>query len=278
MTPWTAERVEREYNNRVAVPEHPKIFARWERDAGFARATLAGRLDLAYGPDPRHRVDLFPAKPARGLLLFIHGGYWRAFDKSLFAWIAPSFVAAGVSVALVNYRLCPQVDIGAIVEDVVAASNWLLGSAQGAEMGSVPVVVAGHSAGGHLVASLFATPRSLLDFDPSRIAGGVAISGVFDLEPMPLYSANSDLRLDAESARRWSVHRAKATIEAPLVLAAGAAETAEFQRQSRLFADAWRGQVRDCLILPGLNHFTILDALIERGQSLHRATLGLFDI
>lgn len=265
------EEVEREYNNRLAVPEHPKFLERWERDSEFTRRTLEARLDLAYGKDPRQRIDLFPSKGTRGLLVFIHGGYWRALDKKLFSWIAPPFVAAGVSVANVNYRLCPQVRIGDIVEDVITAVNWLFAEGIAREN----VVVAGHSAGGHLTAALFATDR--LCFDSAKIVGGVPISGVFDLEPMPLYSANEDLRLDGAEARRLSVHRLRPTIAAPLVVAAGGAETSEFQRQSRMFADAWAPQVRECQILPGYNHFSILDALVERGQPLHTATLKLFE-
>ena len=264
------EQVEREYNNRLAVPEHPKFFERWERDSDYARRTLQSRLDLAYGPDPRHRIDLFPAKGARGLLVFIHGGYWRALDKKLFAWIAPPFVAAGVSVANVNYRLCPQVRIGDIVDDVVAAANWLFEHGIARDN----VVVSGHSAGGHLTAALFASKT--LRFDPKAIVGGVPISGVFDLTPLPFYSANEDLKLDAAEARRLSVMDAKPTVAAPLVVAAGGGETAEFQRQSRDFAAAWGAQVRECQILPGYNHFSILDAFIERGQPLHTATLNLF--
>ena len=277
MTRWTAEFVEREYNARNTVPEHPGIFARWERDSDFARRTLKCELDLAYGSDPRHRLDLFPAKSPRGVLVFIHGGYWRALDKAMFAWIAPSFVAAGLSVANLNYRLCPQVTIGEIMDDVAAAANWIFADARCREAGAgrVPMVVSGHSAGGHLVAALFSTPRDRLAFDPKSIAGGLPISGVFDLEPLPFYSANEDLRLDAEGARRWSVVQAKPTIAAPLVVAAGGAETAEFQRQSRDFTAAWAPQARECLILPGLNHFTVLDALVERGQPLHQAALAL---
>jgi arylformamidase len=263
--------VEREYNNRAAVPDYPKYFDRWEKDSEYARRTLEARVDLAYGPDPRHRIDYFPSKGSRGLLVFIHGGYWRALDKKLFSWIAPPFVAAGVGVANVNYRLCPQVRIGDIVEDVIAAMNWLFGEG----IARQNVVVAGHSAGGHLVAALFATDR--LHFDTAKIAGGVPISGVFDLEPLPLYSANEDLRLDGPEARRLSVHRLRPTITAPLVVAAGGAETREFQRQSTMFAEAWSPQVRELLLLPGYNHFSILDALVERGQPLHAATLALFE-
>jgi arylformamidase len=210
----------------------------------------------------------------QGLLVFIHGGYWRALDKRLFSWIAPPFVAAGLGVANLNYRLCPQVGIADIVEDVVSAVNWLFQSG----IADRRVVVAGHSAGGHLVAALFATPRERLAFDPTHIVGGVPISGVFDLEPLPLYSANEDLKLDPASARRLSVHRDRPVIAAPLFVFAGGAETSEFQRQSKLFADAWKPQVRECLILPGLNHFSILDALVERGQPLHQKILSLFSI
>ncbi len=266
----TPEEIEREYNNRLAVPEHPKFFERWERDSEYARRTLEGRLDLAYGPDPRHRIDLFASKGSRGLLIFIHGGYWRALDKKLFAWIAPPFVAAGVSVANVNYRLCPQVRIGDVVDDVVAAVNWLFAGG----IAKRNVVVSGHSAGGHLVAALFAS--TALPFDASNIVGGVAISGVFDLEPLLHYSANEDFRLDAAQARRLSVMRSKPVVAAPLVVAAGGGETREFRRQSRDFAAAWGAQVRQCQILPGYNHFSILDAFIERGQPLHTSTLSLF--
>src|SRR5881396_3544524 len=100
--------VEREYNNRALVPDHPAFFARWERDSQFVRATLPAVLDLPYGPDPRQRIDLFPAAKSRDTLVFIHGGYWRTLDKSMFSWLAASYVAAGVNVAMPNYRFAPQ--------------------------------------------------------------------------------------------------------------------------------------------------------------------------
>jgi arylformamidase len=271
MNPNDPQDVEREYNNRLAVPEHPQFFTRWERDSEFARKSLASRLDLAYGPDPRHRIDLFPAKNPRGTLIFIHGGYWRALDKRLFAWLAPSWVAAGVNVANINYRLCPQVEVADVAEDVLAATNLLMAQ----EFTQGPVVLSGHSVGGYEVAALFAMPRERLAFDPRRIVGGVAISGLFELEPLVHYSGNADLRLDVETARRLSLLEESRSIKAPLVVAAGGAETSEFQRQSLDFADAWSPQTRKCLILPGLNHFSILDAFIERGQPLHRETLAL---
>lgn len=268
--------VEREYNNRELVPDHPRFFERWEKDSAFVRETLPGRLDLAYGPDQRHRIDLFPARGSERLLVFFHGGYWRSLDKRLFAWLAPSWVAEGVSVALVNYRLCPAVRIEDIVGDAIAATHWIAGNASAQGAGARRIVLAGHSAGGHLVGAVFAAARARLAFAAERIAGGVPISGIFDFSPLPLFSGNEDLRLDASSARALDLHDRQPPIAAPLVVAVGGDESSEFIRQSRLLADRWASQVRSLHVLPGLHHFNVLEALAERGQPLHAATLALF--
>ena len=273
---YTAGFVEREYNNRALVPEHPAFFARWERDSQFVRTTLPGAIDLPYGPDARHRIDLFPAKGSNRVLVFIHGGYWRSLDKSLFSWLAASWVAAGVSVALPNYRLCPAVRIEDIVDDVIAASNWLFANGRSHGVDPRRVVVSGHSAGGHLTAALFATSRQALRFDPTCIVGGVPISGLVDFEPLPLFSGNAELRLDDDSAARLNLYEAKPTIDAPLVVAVGGDESSEFQRQSRLIAERWKPQVKELLVLPDLNHFSVVDAFAERSNPLYESALALF--
>jgi arylformamidase len=272
----TAEMVEREYNNRALVPDHAAYFARWEKDSAFVRETLPCTLDLAYGPDPRHRVDLFPAPNARGTLFFIHGGYWRSLDKGLFSWLAASWVAAGVSVAMPNYRLAPQVRIEDIVDDVIASTNFLFRDGAKHGVATDRVVVSGHSAGGHLTAALFATEASRLAFDTARIVGGVPFSGIFDFEPILQFRFNEDFKLDAAAAARLDLAGKKPVIRAPLVVAAGAAESSEFQRQSQLLAQAWHPQVKSLLMLPGHNHFSIVDSFAERGQPLYDATLALF--
>jgi arylformamidase len=272
----TADFVEREYNNRKLVPQHPAYFTRWEKDSAFVRETLTSDLEIRYGPDPRHRIDLFPAPKARGTLLFLHGGYWRALDKSVFSWLAASWAAAGVNVAMPNYRLAPHATIEEIVGDAIAATNWLMLNGGKHGVATDRVVVSGHSAGAHLSAALFATPWSRLKFDPARIVGGVAFSGIFDFEPMLQFSFNSDYGLDRAAVERLNLQDKKPTIEAPLVIAVGGAESSEFQRQSRLLADAWRPRVKSHLVLPGLNHFSIVDSFAERGQPLYEATLALF--
>ena len=273
--PLGATFVEREYNNRARVPEHAQYFARWERDSDFVRRTLPGHRDLAYGPHARHRVDLFPAEGSHDLLVFIHGGYWRGLDKGMFGWLASSWVAAGVGVALVNYRLCPEVRIPDIVEDTIAAANWIMAQAGRFGMGTEHVLLSGHSAGGHLTAALLAAPRGALAFDTSRIAGAVAISSIVDFAPLLLYSFNSEFQLDAASVERLNLYDKEQVLEVPLVIAAGGAESAEFQRQSRVLAHAWKPHVKALQILPSLDHFSIVDAFAERGQPLYETALSL---
>jgi len=274
---FSKEFVEREYNNRALVPEHAEYFARWDEDSRFVRETLSAHVDLPYGAHPRHRIDLFSAgSGARGTLMFIHGGYWRSLDKAMFSWLAASWAAAGVNVAMPAYRLAPEARIDDIVDDIIECTNWL--AANGARYG-VPcerLVVSGHSAGGHLTAALFCAPRERLAFDPACIVGGVPFSGIFDFEPMLHLGFNADYKLDDAAVKRLSLLDKKRTVDARLVVAAGAGESSEFQRQSRALAQAWSPQSGQALLLPGLNHFTIVDSFAERGQPLYEATLALF--
>ncbi len=153
---YTPEFVERGYNLRAAVPEHPQWFEHYAATSAEARARFAPRLDLRYGPGPKETLDLFvPARPARGTLVFLHGGYWRALDKSDFSYVAPPFLAHDLAVAVVNYDLCPDVTVATIVDECRRALAWLV--REGAALGAPAdrIVIAGHSAGGHLTAMMF---------------------------------------------------------------------------------------------------------------------------
>ena len=279
MTRLKADFVEREYNLRAAFPDHPQWFARWAAESAAARARLAARLDLRYGSGPKQTIDLFPAENARGALLFVHGGYWRALDKSEHSFVAPPLVAAGIGVAVMNYDLCPDVDIARIVEECREAVVWL--RREGARYGAPAerLVVSGHSAGGHLAAMLIATDWDAMGL-PRPIAGGVAISGVFDLEPLVEVSFNTDLRLDAPRARALSPIHVRPCEPGPILLAAGENETREFIRQSRLLWERWP-ECRPAgssgpLLVPARHHFSVLSDLGDAESPLVRETLALF--
>ncbi|MEO8104475.1 MAG: alpha/beta hydrolase [Betaproteobacteria bacterium] len=268
--------LEREYNNRALVPEHPAIFDRWRGASAAFRATADADLDLPYGPDGRHRLDLFRAPGARGTVIFIHGGYWRSLDKSDFSFVAAPFIAEGLSVAAFNYRLCPAVGVEAIIGDCRAALAWLL--AEGPRHGAPVdrIVLAGHSAGGHLVAMLFATDWRQRGMDPACIAGGVSLSGVADLEPLLKCSMNEDLRLDATTARLVSPVFQRCRLSVPLYLAVGADESPAFRAQTRHLQRVWPTNCPQVEEIAGCNHFTVLDDFVRVESRGYQFVSGLF--
>jgi len=281
MRALTAEEVERGYNNRAAVPDHPRWFERYAELSAEAVARLRPKRDLRYGPGPKETLDLFvPSSPASATFVFIHGGYWRALDKSDFSFVATPFVQRGIATAVVNYDLCPQVSIATIVDECRRAIAWLAaeGGAHGA--GARRIVVSGHSAGGHLAAMLLATDWSAHRTVNDPIVGAVSLSGVHDLAPMVQFSYNVDLKLDeAEAARLSPTHLAPRS-RAPLLIAAGADETSEFLRQSQLLWDRWPANqpagMSGPLFVPARNHFSVVADYADASTELTRRTLALF--
>jgi arylformamidase len=280
MSVLPVEFVEREYNLRAAFPDHPQWFARWATDSAAARGRLEASLDIRYGSGPKQTIDLFPSANARGALLFIHGGYWRALDKADHSFVAPPLVASDIGVAVLNYDLCPDVGIARIVDECREAVSWL--RREGARFGLATqrLVVSGHSAGAHLAAMLVATDWRARGLPVDAIAGAVAISGVFDLEPLVEVSFNSDLKLDAGRAYLVSPIHLQPRAPVPVLIAAGAEETSEFTRQSWLLWErwpechppGWRGP----LFVPERHHFSVLTDLADPKSELVRQTLRLF--
>ena len=275
----SADFVEREYNLRQAFPDHPQWFARWSAESAAARSRLDSRLDVRYGSGPKQTLDLFPAESPRGVLLFIHGGYWRALDKDDHSFVAPAFVDQGVGVVVINYDLCPNVSIARIVEECRQAVAWLWreGRSQG-----VPVerlFIAGHSAGGHLVAMLYATDWRRYGVPVDAIRGGLSISGVFDLEPLIQVSFNADLKLNNGKARAMSPIHCTAEVRAPLLLAVGSGETSEFSRQSWLLWERWPecrpATAHSPLFIADRHHYSVMSELGDRKSELTAATLAM---
>lgn len=279
---YTAEFVEREYNNRAAVAEHPVWLERWTRESAAAYAVADVRRDLRYGEGPKETLDLFvPPQAARATFAFIHGGYWRALDKSDFGFVAPAFLAQRIAVANINYDLCPGVTVAQIVDEIRRAVAWL--AREGPRHGApAPLVIAGHSAGGHVVAMMYVTDWRAHGFSSPPFHAGVSLSGVHDLAPIPLFSFNCDIRLDDAEAHRMSPLDCTPTVAVPLLAAVGAGETSEFVRQTRLLWDAWPAQrppgAAGPLIIAGKHHFSIVSDYADAASVLTRATLALFGI
>ncbi len=270
-------RLDSELNLRARWPEHPQFFERWARDSAVVRGAQACRLDLAYGAAPAETLDLFPV-PGDGpapLLAFIHGGYWQALDKSDYSYMAPAFTEAGIAFASLNYGLAPDTAIGTMIDQTRRALAWLYRNAADLGIDAARIVVAGHSAGGHLAAMALSTDWPALDsaLPATLLAGGCAISGVYDLEPVRLSYHNKILHIAAGQAAPWSPLHCLPAAAPPLLLAVGSEETKEFLRQHAEYAAAWqaRGLPLQEVDMTGLHHFSAVDALADRSHTLYAA-------
>jgi arylformamidase len=279
----TPDQLQSQYSARAAVPEHPQIFQRWkERSAGF-RVSSPCELDLPYGDSCSEKLDLFfPAVEKPPLLIFIHGGYWQAMERSDFGFLATELVARGVAVAIPGYDLCPAVTLDQIAGQMRRALLWLSRNALDCGVDAGRIHLCGHSAGGQLIATLLATEWAKLapEFDSASLRCGLSISGLFDLEPLIHTAINDALGLDSESARRNSPMFARPRCRVPLLMAVGGEESSEFHRQSREFAEVWsrQGVPAGYQSLDGLNHFTMLEQLALPESLLLRRLLDLMGL
>ena len=282
MAAYDPDWLNRQYDNRARIPEHPQIFARWDRASTVAREKSICQLDLPYGKSQAESLDVFvPKREHAPVLVFIHGGYWRALDKRDVSFVAPSFVEDGAMVVAPNYALCPAVSIETIALQMVKAVEWAYRHAPTYGANRNRIVVAGHSAGGHLAAMMLSCRWKDVAADlPANLVGSaVSISGLFDLEPIRhVPFLKNDLRLSEASALRLSAARFRAP-SGVLHALVGANESEEFLRQNQLIQDAWgAARVPVCEQIAGTNHLDVLHDFADsngRSHALARGLLGL---
>jgi arylformamidase len=248
-----------EYNNRARVPENPALIAGWARDAASYRAQRAPRA-MPYGAGARHTIDFFPGDGDGPIVVFIHGGYWQALDGSFFSHLAGGLNAHGISVAIPSYDLCPDVTVDQIILQMRMAAREL------ARLGQ-PLVISGHSAGGHLAACLLATDWPAFDtsLPADLVTAAYTISGLFDLGPLVETSINKALRLDQTAATAASPLFWNAPARGSLDAVVGGNESAEYFRQSQTIVERWgaAGIATRFGTVPDANHFTAIAPLAD---------------
>lgn len=261
-----------EYNNRARVPENPALIAGWARDAAAFREARQPRV-IAYGKGARQTMDLFEAtREHAALVVFIHGGYWQALDKSFFSHMAAGLNALGVSVAVPSYDLCPGVSVTDIIDQMRAACRVLART-------TLRLVISGHSAGGHLAACMLATDWRGIDptLPADLVRAAYTISGLFDLVPLEQTSLNTALRLDATTARAASPLFWTPPAQASLDAVVGDDESGEYFRQSRAIVETWgaAGVTTRFGTVDHANHFTALAPLAHPESAMTQRLLEL---
>lgn len=263
------------YANGVNIARGDRWPAAWVGPAETFRNALSAagraRLDLAYGERPRNRLDLFlPEGVPKGLVVFVHGGFWLQLDKSVWSHLAAGSVARGYAVAMPSYTLCPEVRIADIGKEVAAAVTEAAGLVDG------PLMLTGHSAGGHLVSRMVTATAPLAPEVRQRIRNVVSISGLHDLRPLLLTAMNERLRLDEAEALAESPALLRPMANARITCWAGATERAEFLRQNALLANIWTGlgATTAAIVEPNRHHFDILDGLTDANHPLTRTLLS----
>jgi arylformamidase len=266
--------LEAQYALRLRHPEREEVYDDHRRRSAALRARGGCQLDVRYGPGPRCLLDIFPAGEQAPVLFFIHGGYWRALDKSYVSFIAEPFRQAGMTVVMPTYDLAPAVRVSDIVDQIRTAFAWV-----GERMAPKRIVVAGHSAGGQLAA--------MLALDQAERGGGpivglAGISGAFDLRPLLQTSINSDLMLSAEEAAEASplvrLKQMGSTVPLiPFIGVVGGDETEGFKQWTADLVTLWSahgGVARYCEIA-GRSHFTVLDGMADADSDIVRAIATL---
>jgi len=263
------------YANADHIPGADGFLKRWPKQAAAFRKKLAkenrAALDLSYGKGERNLVDIFyPEEEPKGLMVFVHGGYWYRFDKSFWSHLAEGALAHGWIVAMPSYSLCPDITIPGITKEVAKAIEFVAGKIKG------PIRLAGHSAGGHLVARMICNNAPIAKRVQSRIEHTMAISPVSDLRPLCCLKLNEMFQLTDREAEKESPALLTPLPNSRVTCWVGATERSEFIRQNLLLATAWHGLGARIIHVEesDRHHFDVVEALADPNSPMVRGLLG----
>lgn len=263
-----------QYNPSAALPDQAAPGKHFVATAERARAELPCTLNVAYGPTLEETLDIFPAdQPNAPVFVFIHGGYWRALSSKEFSGVALGLHAQGITTVVINYALCPRVNIDEIVRQTRAALAWTLRNIQHYGGDPARVAIGGHSAGGHLTAMALQTEWDQdygLPQDP--FVAAMPFSGLFDIEPLRFSYLQPAIQLDDGIIRRNSPAFTVRPCKTPLWITWGGAESTEFARQAATYHAAWTaaGNTAELRAIAGADHFTVIAGFEDANSDVCR--------
>lgn len=274
-----------QYNLRAGRPDYEQtVIPDWTAKSEIARATCDCALDIRYGDGDKQKLDVFRCNDASApTLVYFHGGYWQRGDKSIYSFIAPPFVAAGMNVVVVGYDLCPAVTITRISQAAREAMAYIWRNAADLEINRDRITVMGHSAGGHITQMMMATPWPAFDADlpADLIKAGIPVSPLSYLEPVRLTEAlNAGIRMDkAEAEAQSPMTNHPPVSKAPQLVVVGGAETDEFHRQARMYFEAYGSADRriGLYVVPDVDHFDELNVLVDPASAFFQRTCAMLE-
>lgn len=270
-TRFSPEEFDAQYNLRAGRPDYEvTVIPGWIADSETARAKSDCSLDIRYGEGEKQKLDVFRCGDASApTLVYFHGGYWQRGDKSIYSFIAPPFVAAGINVVVVGYDLCPSVTITRISQEAREAMAYIWRNASDLRVNRDKITVMGHSAGGHITQMMMATvwPNMGADLPTDLIKAGIPVSPLSYLEPVRLTEAlNAGIRMDpAEAEAESPMTQHPPVTNAPQLVVGGGAETDEFHRQARMYVEKYASDDRPMglYFVPDVDHFDELNVLVD---------------
>lgn len=258
---FSREELDRAYNNSIAVPNSAELISAWSSRSEVARNALRGRIGIPYGTGEFQSYDLFSAGVGSPLVVFVHGGFWQNRSKNDFSFLAPNLVRAGISVAILGYTLAPFAAIDQIVSDIRNGVRAIHAAEKIMSPKRDNILLIGWSAGAHLIT---------MALDEPCVMGGTAISGIYSLEPIRHCYVNDKLNLTPESVLQNSPILLTNHFGKELDLFVGDAELPEMIKQTLDFSNYRNTSIQGGLatLLKGLNHYSIIDELVNPNGSI----------
>ena len=266
---------EKGYNVRLLVDDFDGLISRWSDRSEKFRQNVDSSLNCQYGDGEKDKLDIFRCGEANApLFIFVHGGYWQRGDKSVYSFVAESFINSGIDVALIGYQLCPVASMTNIVEKIQEAIIWIWRNAENYSISKNRINVSGHSAGGHITGMILATDWQQIssDLPTDLVKTGIPISGLYQLEPLRKTSIADALGLDDVESMALSPHFFEPITTAPILVTLGGAETPEFHWQTDQFVEKWKLHdiSLDYHAEPDVDHFGVVERLASKDSQIFK--------
>lgn len=271
------QELEKGYNVRLLRDDFEGLVKAWLARSAEFRQGVDTSLDLAYDSGPKDKLDIFRYGERNApLFIFIYGGYWQRSDKSIYSFVAESFLKTGADVALIGYQLCPDATMTSMTGQIRKALAWLWRNASEHQISADRINVSGHSASGHLTGMMLSTHWSEVgdDLPVDLIKSGIPISGLYQLEPLRKTTISDALHLDGAETRALSPHLRMPATKVPILVTLGGGETAQFHWQTEEFVREWSKHDIEIAhhVEPTVDHFDVVNRLASTGSEIFGKT------